>query len=161
MLSHLSTLLNYVSLHTFPALVWNCQASDHKPIVSNAQPVSPPQELFLAPTLRVEADTPSTGKPIAMVSNTKHTHMTSIHIKPPAAVPCVFNEQREVELHYDYLCWQLTGTSCGGPTGNKAGSDCGGQGGPHMLNTGRLRGFTEEKAWMFKSQFHLWKMNVD
>lgn len=52
------------------------------------QLVSPPQELFL----KVEAATPSTGKPIAMVSNRKHTHR---HTK---------GVQQEVELHYDYLC---------------------------------------------------------
>lgn len=110
-----------MSLHVWSPQV--CQASDHKPIFPNVQRVSPPQELFLASVMKVEADAP-----IAMVFNPKHTHthtsMTRVYVQLPAALPCVFNEQQEVELHYNYLCWQLTGTSCGEPRRNKTGQDC-------------------------------------
>lgn len=61
-----------MSLHVWSPQV--CQASDHKPIFPNVQRVSPPQELFLASVMKVEADAP-----IAMVFNPKHTHAHSHH----------------------------------------------------------------------------------
>lgn len=109
---------NPVSSHTWSAQV--CQASDHQHHLSK----TPPQELFLAPSLKVEADTRFNWK------TNRHGFQlkTCRHIWPASSsllqrLPCVFNERWEVELHYDYLCWRLTGTSCGWPGGNKAGRD--------------------------------------